>query len=62
MEENSYGGLTSMIIKQVMAELGIKQETVDKIQSIVDNIDIQHYDQKTVIQLKLKDITIVVNK
>ena len=62
MEENRYGGLTSMIIKQVMAELGIKQETVDKIQSIVDNIDIQHYDQKTVIQLKLKDITIVVNK
>jgi|TARA_R100001163_G_C5010446_1_gene156548 isopentenyldiphosphate isomerase len=62
MEENRYGGLTSMIIKQVMAELGIKQETVDKIQSIVDNIDIQQYDQKTVIQLKLKDITIVVNK
>ena len=62
MEENRYGGLTSMIIKQVMAELGIKQETVDKIQSLVDNIDIQQYDQKTVIQLKLKDITIVVNK
>ena len=62
MEENRYGGLTSMIIKQVMAELGIKQETVDKIQSIVDNIDKQQYDQKTVIQLKLKDITIVVNK
>ena len=62
MEENRYGGLTSMIIKQVMAELGIKQETVDKIQSIVDNIDIQHYDQKTLIQIKLKDITIVVNK
>ena len=62
MEENRYGGLTSMIIKQVMAELGIKHETVDKIQSIVDNIDIQQYDQKTVIQLKLKDITIVVNK
>ena len=62
MEENRYGGLTSMIIKQVMAELGIKQETVDKIQSIVDNIDIQHYDDKTVIQLKLKDITVVVNK
>ena len=61
MEENRYGGLTSMIIKQVMAELGIKQETVDKIQSIVDNIDIQQYDQKTVIQLNLKDITIVVN-
>tara|TARA_R110002051_G_scaffold279607_1_gene341087 strand:- start:959 stop:1147 length:189 start_codon:yes stop_codon:yes gene_type:complete len=62
MEKDTYGGLTSIIVKQVMEELGIKQETVDKIQSIIDNVDIQEYDEKTVIQIKIKDITIVVNK
>ena len=62
MEENRYGGLTSMIIKQVMAELGIKQETVDKIQSIVDNVDITKDGDQTVIEIKLSNIRITIDK
>ena len=55
-------GITSVIINAVMEELGITEEMVDKIKFMIDNVDIQQYDSKTVIQIKTKSITIVIDK
>lgn len=62
MEEDRYGGLTSMLVQKVMAELGIQQKTVDKIQSIVDNVDIREDSNQTVIEVKLNNIKIIIDK
>ena len=62
MEKDTYGGLTSIIVKQVMEELGIKQETVDKIQSVVDNVDIREDGDQTIIEIKLNNIKIIIDK
>tara|TARA_Y100001951_G_C11288515_1_gene270458 strand:- start:921 stop:1073 length:153 start_codon:yes stop_codon:yes gene_type:complete len=50
------------MLRKVMEELGITQEMVDKIKSVIDNVDIQKYDNKTVIEFKLKNITVVIDK
>tara|TARA_R110002072_G_scaffold23044_1_gene80109 strand:- start:16 stop:186 length:171 start_codon:yes stop_codon:yes gene_type:complete len=55
-------GITSVIINAVMEELGITEEMVDKIKSVIDNVDVQQYNGKTVIQIKTKNITIVIDK
>lgn len=62
MEEDRYGGLTSMLVQKVMAELGIQQKTVDKIQSIVDNVDIREDSNQTVIEVKLNNVKIIIDK
>jgi isopentenyldiphosphate isomerase len=62
MEEDRYGGLTSMLVQKVMAELGIEQKTVDKIQSIVDNVDIREDGDQTIIEIKLNNIKIIIDK
>lgn len=62
MKEKRYGGLTSILIKKVMDELGIEQKTVDKIQSIVDNVDITKDGDQTVIEIKLNNIRITIDK
>lgn len=61
-EKWRYGGLTSVVLKQIMKELGITQEMVDKIKVIMDNVDVQQYEEKTVIQIKAKNITVVIDK
>ena len=60
--EDRYGGLTSVVLKKVMDELGITQKMIDKVKAVIDNVDIQRYDNKTVIELKLKNITVVIDK
>ena len=60
--DDRYGGLTSVVLKKVMEELGITQKMVDKVKAVIDNVDIQRYDNKTVIELKLKNITVVFDK
>jgi len=54
--------LTSIVLKQVMEELGITKEMVDKIKSVIDNVDIQEYGEKTIIEIKMKNISIVIDK
>ena len=61
-DDDRYGGLTSVVLKKVMEELGITQKMVDKVKAVIDNVDIQRYDNKTVIELKLKNITVVIDK
>jgi len=55
-------GITSVIIDAVMEELGITEEMVDKIKSVIDNIDVQKYGDKTIIEIKTKNISIVIDK
>jgi len=45
-----------------MEDLGITQEMVDKIKTIIDNVDIQQDEEKTTIQVKTKEVTIIINK
>lgn len=54
--------LKSVIIREVMEELGIKQESVDKIQNVIENIDIQKIEDRTIISFKIKNISIVIDK
>ena len=55
-------GLTSIVLRQVMEELGITEEMVDKIKSVIDNVDIHKYDDQTIIEIKMKKISIVIDK
>ena len=54
--------IKSVIIREIMEELGIKQESIDKVQSVIENIDIQKIEDRTIISLKLKNISIVIDK
>ena len=44
--DDRYGGLTSVVLKKVMEELGITQKMVDKVKAVIDNVDILRYDNK----------------
>ena len=61
-EEQRYGGLVSTIIAKIMGDFGITQEMVDKIKTIIDNVDVQQDGETTTIRVKTKDITIIINK
>ena len=37
------------------------QEMIDKIKTIIDNVDVQDEDQ-TIIRIKTKEITVIINK
>tara|TARA_Y100000361_G_scaffold152616_1_gene172480 strand:- start:872 stop:1060 length:189 start_codon:yes stop_codon:yes gene_type:complete len=62
MQEDRYGGLTSVIIEKVMSEFGITQEMVDKVKTIIDHVDIQNFEDRTIVSIKTKDISIVISK
>ena len=54
--------LTSIVIREIMEELGITQEMVDKAKTVVDNIEIQKLDDRTIISIKTKNISIIIDK
>jgi hypothetical protein len=54
--------LKSMIIREVMEELGITQEMVDKVKSIIEQVDIQKFEDRTIISVKTKNISIIIDK
>tara|TARA_R110002074_G_scaffold240183_1_gene411873 strand:+ start:102 stop:296 length:195 start_codon:yes stop_codon:yes gene_type:complete len=60
-EEQQYG-IVSTIIDKVLDRLGISEEMVEKTKTVIDNIDIQKYGEKTVISIDMKKITIVIDK
>ena len=51
-----------MIIREVMEELGITQEMVDKVKSVIDQVDIQKFEDRTIISVKTKNISIIIDK
>ena len=60
--DTSTYGIVSSIIDKVLDRLGISSEMVEKAKTVIDNIDIQKYGEKTVISIDMKKITIVIDK
>lgn len=54
-------GLSEIVIDKIISALGVSRETIDKIEAIVDNIDVTTEDGKTIIAIKIKNITIVID-
>ena len=45
-----------------MEEFGITQEMVDKVKSVIDNIDVQKFEDRTIISIKTKNISVIIDK
>jgi hypothetical protein len=50
------------IVRSILEGYGVDQKTVDKVKSIVDNIDIQEVDGQVWIDLNLKKVRIIIQK
>ena len=50
------------IVRSILEGYGIDQKTVDKVKSIVDNIDVQQVDDQVWIDLNLKKVRIIIQK
>lgn len=61
-EDRRYGGLASTIVTKIMGDFGITQVMVDKIKTVIDNVDVEQDEDQTTIRLKTKDITVIINK
>ena len=60
--KDEQSGIVSTIIDKVLDRLGISKEMVEKVKTVVDNVDVQEYGDKTVISIDMKKITIVIDK
>lgn len=56
------GIISNMIIDGIIERFKITDEMVDKIKSVIDNVDIQTEDGTTVIEINVKKIKIVIEK
>lgn len=54
--------LTSIVLNEIMEELGITKEMVDKVKNVIDNVDIQKFDDRTIISIKTKNISVIIDK
>ena len=54
--------LKSVIIKEIMEEFGVTQEMVEKVKSVIDNIDVQKFEDRTIISIKTKNISVIIDK
>ena len=45
-----------------MKKLGISKKMIDKAKTIIDNIDLQEKDDKLYVSVKVKNITLVIEK
>jgi hypothetical protein len=55
-------GLSNILINSIMKRFEITDEMIDKIKSIVDNVDIQTEDGTTTIEINLKKIKVIIEK
>ncbi len=54
--------IKSVIIREIMEEFGVTQEMVDKVKSVIDNIDVQKFEDRTIISIKTKNISVIIDK
>ena len=54
--------IKSVIIREIMEEFGVTEEMVDKVKSVIDNIDVQKFDNRTIISIKTKNISVIIDK
>ena len=50
------------IVKSVLESYGVNQKMVDKVKSVIDNIDVREVDDQIWIDLNLKQIRIIIQK
>lgn len=54
--------MINKLIKNVLESYGINQKMVDKVKSIIDNIDITEVDDQILIDVNLQKIKIIIQK
>ena len=54
--------IVDSLISSAMKKLGISKNMIDKAKTIIDNIDVQEVDDKLYVTIKLKNITLIVEK
>jgi hypothetical protein len=57
-----YNGMIESIAENLLSFFGISEEQVDKVKAIIDNIDIKQENNQTVIDIKIKNIKITIEK
>tara|TARA_Y100000004_G_scaffold194851_1_gene260443 strand:- start:952 stop:1128 length:177 start_codon:yes stop_codon:yes gene_type:complete len=55
-------GILDIFLDKIFDELGIDGEVVDKLKSIVDNVDVRKEGDKTYIEISMKKVTVVLEK
>ena len=54
--------MITRIVRSVLEGYGINQKMVDKLKSVVDNIDVREVDEEVWIEVELKKVKIVIQK
>ncbi len=54
--------IKSILIKEIMEEFGVTQEMVDKVKTVIDHVDVQKFNDRTIISIKTKNISVVIDK
>jgi hypothetical protein len=54
--------MIARIVKGVLESYGVDQKMVDKIKSIVDNIDVQEVGDQICVDISLKKVKIIIEK
>ena len=54
--------ISERIAKRILDELGISQQVIDTAVSLVENINVVENDDNVVINVALKNVTIVIDK
>ncbi len=54
--------IKSILIKEIMEEFGVTQEMVDKVKTVIDHVDVQKFNDRTIVSIKTKNISVVIDK
>lgn len=50
------------IVQKVLDDYGITSEHIEKVKSVINHIEVHEYSDKTEIEIKLKNVKIVIDK
>jgi len=54
--------ISETILNRLLESIGISKETVDKIETMIDNVDIKETDTELTISINLKNINLTIRK
>lgn len=54
--------MISRIVREVLEGYGVDQKMVDKVKSVIDNIDVKEVDDQVWVDLNLKKVRIIIQK
>lgn len=55
-------GIWDSLINQIMKQFGISKNMIDKTKTIIDNIEVEEFDDKLYVSVKVKNITLIIEK